>query len=131
MAYATVSDVEARMTTTLSDAQETACSTLLDDAAVIIDAVAPNASSDAKLVVSCRMVIRAIGADDGDVPLGATQGSIAALGYSQSWTLPSNAATGELYLSKMDKQLLGLNNSIGSYSPTEEFVPQVLPFPIW
>lgn len=131
MAYATVSDVEARMTTTLSDAQETACSTLLDDAAVIIDAVAPNASSDAKLVVSCRMVIRAIGADDGDVPLGATQGSIAALGYSQSWTLPSNAATGELYLSKMDKQLLGLNNSIGSYSPTEELVPQVLPFPIW
>lgn len=131
MAYATVSDVEARMTTTLSDAQETACSTLLDDAAVIIDAVAPNASSDAKTVVSCRMVIRAIGADDGDVPLGATQGSIAALGYSQSWTLPSNAATGELYLSKMDKQLLGLNNSIGSYSPTEELVPQVLPFPIW
>ena len=131
MAYATVSDVEARMTTTLSDAQETACSTRLDDAAVIIDAVAPNASSDAKLVVSCRMVIRASGADDGDVPLGATQGSIAALGYSQSWTLPSNAATGELYLSKMDKQLLGLNNSIGSYSPTEELVPQVLPFPIW
>lgn len=126
MAYATVEDVEARYTRTLTEAEESVCSTLLDDAAVIIDTFAPNASADAKLVVSCRMVIRAIGAGDGDVPLGATQGSIAALGYSQSWTLPSNAATGELYLSKLEKQMLGLGNSIGSYSPIQELVPEVL-----
>mgnify|MGYP007022400899 CR=1 FL=1 len=48
-----------------------------------------------------------------------TQGSMAARGYSQSWTL-SGGATGELYLSKMEKQLLGKGNAIGSYSPVQE-----------
>jgi hypothetical protein len=43
------------------------------------------------------------------------------LGYSQSWTL-SNGSTGEMYLSKLDKQLLGYGNKIGSYSPVEELV---------
>lgn len=124
MAYATLADVEARFTRELSEAEESVCSALLDDAAVIIDAAAPEAADDAKLVVSCRMVIRAIGAGDGDIPMGATQGSIAALGYSQSWTLPSNAATGELYLSKLEKQLLGVGNAIGSYSPVEGLVPK-------
>lgn len=122
MAYATLADVEARFTRELSTAEQNVCAALLDDAAVIIDNVAPEASSDAKLVVSCRMVIRAIGAGDGDIPMGATQGSIAALGYSQSWTLPSNAATGELYLSKLERQLLGAGNAIGSRSPVEDLV---------
>lgn len=122
MAYATVADVEARLTRTLSESEEIVCSTLLDDAAVIIDSAAPGASADAKKVVSCRMVVRAIGVTDNDIPLGATQGSMSGLGYSQSWTLPTNAATGELYLSKLEKQLLGRGNSIGSYSPVEELV---------
>lgn len=121
-AYATVADVEARLTRPLSDSEEAVCSTLLDDAAVIIDSFAAEASADSKKVVSCRMVIRAIGVADNDIPLGATQGSMSGLGYSQSWTLPTNAATGELYLSKLEKQLLGLGNSIGSYSPVEELV---------
>lgn len=120
MAYAIVDDIEARFPRELTESEVIACSYLLDDAAVIIDSVAPDATADAKMVVSCRMVIRAIGAGDGDVPLGATQGSIAALGYSQSWTLPTNAATGELYLSKLERQLLGKGNSIGSHSPVED-----------
>ena len=122
MAYATVADVEARLTRTLSDSEESVCATLLEDAAVIIDAAASEATEDAKKVVSCRMVIRAIGVADSDIPLGASQGSMSGLGYSQSWTLPTNAATGELYLSKLEKQLLGLGNSIGSYSPVEGLV---------
>jgi len=123
MTYAEVSDVQARMTRTMSSEERTACCTLLDDAAVLIDSFNSEAKADAKLAVSCRMVIRALG--DGvtaGVPIGASQGSIAALGYSQSWTMGSGA-TGELYLSKTEKQLLGGGSRIGSYSPLEELVP--------
>lgn len=125
-AYATVSDVQARLTYTMDTAQSNLCSTLLDDAADMIDAVAPSASADAKKIVSCRMVIRAMG-DGGDsagVPMGATQGSMSALGYSQSWAIGSGGATGELYLGKTDRQILGLGNQIGSYSPVQELAPE-------
>ena len=124
MAYATGNDVQARMMRTMNEDEQTVCSTLLDDAAVMIDATAPDANADAKLVVSCRMVIRALGdgADSG-VPFGATQGSQSALGYSQSWTIGSGGGAGEIYLSRADKKLLGANGVIGSYSPTQELVP--------
>ena len=122
MAYATVADVQARMTRTMSADEQTMCATLLDDAAIIIDAFNASATADAKKIVSCRMVIRQMGdGDDAGVPIGATQGSMSGLGYSQSWTL-SNGSTGEMYLSKMDKQLLGYGNKIGSYPPVEELV---------
>ena len=123
MAYATVSDVQARMSRTLSAAEQTLAGTLLDDAAVIIDAAATNATANQKKVVSCRMVIRALGdGSDSGIPIGATQGSMSGLGYSQSWTV-TNGSTGELYLSKGDRQLLGMSNAIGSYSPVQELVP--------
>ena len=121
MAYASVADVEARTTRSFSTEEESVVSKLLDDAATIIDAFAPNATADAKLVVSCRMVLRAVG-DDSGVPLGATQGSMSALGYTQSWTVGNSGAIGELYLGKLEKQLLGMGNKIGSYSPTQELV---------
>lgn len=121
MAYASVADVEARTTRSFSTEEESVVSKLLDDAATIIDAFAPNATADAKLVVSCRMVLRAVG-DDSGVPLGATQGSMSALGYTQSWTVGNSGATGELYLGKLEKQLLGMGNKIGSYSPTQGLV---------
>lgn len=125
--YATVSDVQARMTRTLSSAEQTLCGTLLEDAAVMIDEYAQNAAADAKKIVSCRMVIRAIG--DGNslgTPLGATQGSMSALGYSQSWTIGSGGGAGELYLGKSDRQLLGKGDVIGSYSPVEQLVSEAL-----
>lgn len=124
MAYATYEDVQARMTRELSDSEQAICTTLLDDAAVIIDNYNSGASDDVKKVVSCRMVIRAIG--DGDlsgVPVGATQGSQSGLGYAQSWTV-SNGSVGELYLAKLDKTLLGVGNAIGSRSPVEDLVPE-------
>lgn len=123
MAYATVNDVENRITRTLSQDEEAVCATLLDDAAVIIDAYNDLATASAKKVVSCRMVIRSIG--DGEqigVPIGASQGSMSALGYSQSWTMGTGGQVGELYLSKLDKNMLGVGNKIGSYSPTQELV---------
>lgn len=122
MAYATVQDVQDRMNRTLSEDEQSICSNLLDDAAVIIDSVNANASAKVKKIVSCRMVIRALGdGESGGVPVGATQGSMSGLGYSQSWTV-SNGSVGEIYISKLEKQLLGRGNSIGSYSPVEELV---------
>lgn len=124
MAYAQVTDVQARMTRNMGDEEQAVCETLLEDAAVLIDGYRSGASADAKLVVSCRMVIRALGSGtDSSVPIGASQGSIAALGYSQSWTMGSGA-TGELYLSKTEKQLLAGRSKIGSYSPVQELVPE-------
>lgn len=123
MAYATVSDVQARMTRTLSTSEQTLCATLLDDSAIIIDTYNSAADTAKKLVVSCRMVIRALG--DGEstgVPMGATQGTMSALGYSQSWTMGGGATIGELYLNKLDKKMLDSGNAIGSYSPVEELV---------
>lgn len=120
MAYATVQDVEKRITRTLSADEETAAANLLDDAAVIIDAYNSKASDAAKLTVSCRMVIRALG--DGEmsgIPMGASQGSMSGLSYAQSWTLTSGGSVGELYLGKQDKDILGRANSIGSYSPVQ------------
>lgn len=119
--YASVEDVKARMTRTLSEREQTACDTLLIDAAVMIDAAAPSAGTNEKNVVSCRMVIRVLG--DGNVasvPVGSTQGSMGGLGYTQSWTVGSGGSVGELYLSRADKRLLGIGNAIGSYSPVEE-----------
>ncbi len=123
MSYATAEDVQRRMVKPLSDDQMDVCAALLDDAGVLIDAIAPNASDEAKATVSCSMVIRAMGSQgDLTVPTGATQGSASALGYSQSWTF-GNGATGELYLSRTEKRLLGVGNRIGSYSPVEELAP--------
>jgi hypothetical protein len=114
------------MLRTMDSAEQAVCSKLLDDAAVLIDAAASGATTDAKKVVSCRMVIRALGdGSSSGVPMGATQGSMSGLGYSQSWTISSGGSLGELYLGKADRQLLGLGNRIGSYSPVEELVPEV------
>ena len=125
MAYATVSDVQARMAREMSEAEQSVCSNLLDDAAVIIDAYNSAADIDAKKLVSVRMVTRAMGdGTDAGIPMGATQGSMSALGYSQSWTIGAGAA-GELYLGKLEKKLLGYGNTIGSYSPVQELVPEV------
>lgn len=121
MAYATVSDVQARMTRTLSTAEATMCATLLDDASVTIDAWNIEAEPSAKLIVSCNMVIRKLGdGEDSGIPIGATQGSMSGLGYAQSWTMGSGSSTGEMYLSKSDKKLLGVSNKIGSYGPVIE-----------
>ena len=123
MAYATVEDVQARMTRDLTPDEQAVCATLLDDAAVIIDSYNSEASADAKKIVSCRVVIRAIGDGDmGGIPMGATQGSMSGLGYSQSWTISSGGSVGELYLGKADKHLLGCGNKVGSYSPVQELV---------
>lgn len=123
MAYATIEDIQKRITRELSEEEKKVCEALLDDAAVIIDSYNAGADAEAKQVVSCRLVIRAIGdGSESDIPIGATQGSQSALGYSQSWTIGGSGSVGELYLGRLEKKLLGLSGKIGSYSPTEELV---------
>lgn len=120
MAYATIDDVQARMARTLSEDERAVCVNLLDDAVAIINAYNEDAYEENKKIVSCRMVARAIGdGTDAGIPMGATQGSMSALGYSQSWTIGSGAV-GELYLSKLEKKLLGAGDKIGSHSPVED-----------
>ena len=124
MAYATVEELQARMQRELTETEQNICEALLEDAAVIIDAYNENAKPEAKRLVSLRMVRRSIGDGTADVPIGATQGSMSALGYSQSWTIGSGTV-GELYIGKEDKKLLGASNKIGSYSPTQELAPEL------
>lgn len=118
MAYATVDDVQARMSVEMTETQENICSNLLDDAAIIIDMFNINASTENKKLVSIRMVQRALNVDS-DIPLGATQGSMSAMGYSQSWTMGANSSVGELYLNKLEKQMLGRGNQVGCTSVLE------------
>lgn len=114
VSYATVADVEARLGHEVANVE--ACEALLEDAVLIIDSYNKFADDDVKKTVACRMVIRAVGTVGDDTPIGANQGTISALGYSQTWTM-SGGAVGELYLSKMDKKLLGCGDRIGSSNP--------------
>lgn len=120
MAYATFSDVELRLGTTFDESKQALCTALLDDAAVIIDSFNAEADAESKKIVSCRMVMRTIGNSNAYVPMGATQGSMSALGYSQSWTMGGGGSTGELYLTKTDKKLLGVGSKLGAHSPLED-----------
>lgn len=111
-AYATTQDVQDRMSETMTTAQQNICSKLLDDAGIMIDSFNVNATADAKKLVSIRMVQRSMSIDS-DIPMGATQGSMSAMGYSQSWTMGANTSVGELYLNRTEKKLLGYGNKIG------------------
>lgn len=119
MSYATVEDVQKRMLKTMTADEQAICETILADAAVYLDTLAPDASDDVKLIVSCNIAGRMLGGDV-DIPVGATQGSMSGLGYAQSWTISGGGSTGEIYLSKWDKRLLGIGNKIGSRSPVED-----------
>ena len=121
MAYATIEDIQERVTRTLTEEEQKVCETMLDDAAVIIDAYNKDADKKAKKLVSCRMVIRSMASSNEEgVPMGATQGSMSALGYTQSWTIGSGGSAGEMYLGKLEKKMLGFGERIGSKSPVED-----------
>lgn len=119
MTYATVEDIEVRTQKTFNEAEREACEKLLEDVAVVIDCYNKAASEDVKKLVSCNIVNRLMTTSMSDVPIGANQGSISALGYSQSWTV-SNGSVGEIYLTKLDKKLLGVGNHIGVSNPFAE-----------
>lgn len=120
MRYAETEDVEAAFRELTGD-ERTRCTGLLEEAALIVDAYNREASEETKKLVCCRMVRRQLGEGDGGVtfPMGATQGTATALGFSQSWTM-SGGSSGELYLSKLEKKLLGVGSKLGAHSPLED-----------
>lgn len=123
MSYAELQDVEEGFRI-LSDEERSRCTALLSEAAIIIDTYNADADPERKLLVSCRMVRRQLDAGTGGqgtamYPMGATQASASALGYQQSWTV-SGGSVGELYLSKLEKRLLGVGDKIGAHSPLED-----------
>lgn len=124
MTYAEVTDVEAGFRP-LSEEEKSLCAHMLEEAATVIDAYNQDAADERKQLVSCRMVRRQLDAGPGAAqnavtfPLGASQGSASALGYSQTWTM-SGGSVGELYLSKLEKKLLGVGDKIGARSHVED-----------
>lgn len=119
--YATYTDVQKRLGKTFTTSEIDICDILLERAALEIDAYNANASADAKKSVSVESVARAM-SESSDIPMGASQGSMSALGYSQSWTLSSGGTVGSVYLSKSDKKLLGVGNQIGASNPLNVLV---------
>ena len=107
MTYAEVFDVEAGFRA-LSKDEQTRCAALLSEAAIIIDAYNPDAGADVKQLVSCRMVRRQLGEDDSTGGVSFPMGSM------------SGGSSGELYLSKLEKKLLGVGSRVGARSPLED-----------
>ena len=120
MAYATCEDIQRRNGMDVLDPDYVTA--LLDDAAVIVDAYNKNATEAAKKLVSCNMVIRTIGSRDEGGPIGTTQATTSAMVYSQTWTNANGS--GELYLTKLDKKILGVGNRIGCTNPYFDLIQE-------
>ena len=119
MAYALVSDVEARWRD-LTTSEESRASVLIDDASAMLAAlvnVDPNDAEQAHLLktVCCDMVIRAMAATESDM-FGVSQASMTAGPYTQSMSYSN--PSGDMYLTKLEKRLLGITSDyIGSIPP--------------
>lgn len=119
MAYAEVSDIEARWRA-LTAEESVRAETLLDDASAALSAlvdVHPDDAAQAALLaqVCCNMVIRSMSATGSDM-FGVSQASVTAGPYtqSQSYANPS----GDMYLTRLEKRLLGISSGyIGSIRP--------------
>ena len=118
MAFADVHDIEARIGV-LSAADEERAATLLDDAAAILSAlvsVDPDDDEQAELLktISCNMVIRSMSAPADT--FGVQSASMTAGAYSQTWQYAN--PSGDMYLTKLEKRLLGISSSyIGTIRP--------------
>lgn len=132
MAYAIVSDVEARWRT-LTAAERARAEVLLEDAAVEIDSSCPPSDPptlselEARLIVSCRMVKRAMATPGGveGVGVSSLQAGAGPFQQTQQFSNPS----GDLYLTKADRKLLGCGNQVAFTVPMVDRSP-VLP-PDW
>lgn len=111
MAFAEVTDIEARWRDLTAD-EEARAATLIDDASAMLSAlvdVDPEDAEQAALLetVCCNMVIRAMSATDSDL-FGVSQSSMTAGPYSQSMSYAN--PSGDMYLTKMEKRVLGITS---------------------
>lgn len=114
--YASVDQVEAGFRV-MGEDERKQCEALIIEASVLVDSVAKSATPLQKQIAVCRMVRRAIGSGVDATPIGSTQGSVSALGYSQSWTMGSSGSVGEMYIGKTERTILGMSNKIGASNP--------------
>lgn len=120
MAYATVADLESRWRTLSSD-EKTRAAVLIDDAAVRLDAMcAPSEpitgqEAAARKIVSCEMVKRAMATPGGIDNIGVTQFSETTGPFTDQRTFAN--PTGDLYLTKADKALLGCGRQVAFTVP--------------
>lgn len=119
MAFADVSDIEARWRTLTVD-EKARAAVLIEDASAVLSrlvTVDPNDEQQAAVLttVCCNMVIRAMSATESDM-FGVSQSSMTAGPYSQSMNYAN--PSGDMYLTKMEKRLLGISSGyIGSIRP--------------
>lgn len=114
MAYATLEDLEARRGVLDLDEREKAAA-LLDDAAVILDGMVTIDGSEEQetllMIVSCNMVSRALSTTPD--AYGVSSLSTTAGVYSES--LQYSNPSGDMYLTKLEKRLLGITTSYIGY----------------
>ena len=114
MAYATLEDLEARRGVLDLDEREKAAA-LLDDAAVILDGLVTIDGSEEQetllMIVSCNMVSRALSTTPD--AYGVSSLSTTAGVYSES--LQYANPSGDMYLTKLEKRLLGVTTSYIGY----------------
>lgn len=120
MAYADVSDIEARWRALDADEAERAAVLLEDASAMLAARVDVDASDKAQAaalkMVACSMVIRVMGAGGAGGAYGATSASMTGGPYSQTWTY--EAPVGDMYITKSERAMLGIGAmSIGSIRP--------------
>lgn len=106
MAYATTADLENRWRA-LSPDEAVVASTLLDDAAIILDGMAgADVDASIKAIVSCNMVRRAM-TTNGDA-FGLDGQTSASYGWG------SNLPAGDLWLSAQDRRMISGSALIGT-----------------
>lgn len=114
MAYATLDDLEARRGVLTTDEREKAAA-LLDDAAAILDGLVTVDGSEEQetllMIVSCNMVSRALSTTPD--AYGVSSLSTTAGVYSES--LQYANPSGDMYLTKLEKRLLGVTTSYIGY----------------
>lgn len=114
MVYATVDDLAARWRP-LTDDESVRAAVLLEDAAVRLDAACPPSvppteqELSARKIVSCEMVKRAMAVSGGGEGVGVTSLQMGAGPYQETRQFAN--PTGDLYLAKGDKLLLGCGKS--------------------
>lgn len=119
MAFALVSDIEARWRD-LSTDEELRAGILIDDASAMLSSMVTVDAHDEQQAallktVCCSMVIRSMSASAAE-NYGVSQASMTAGAYTQSWTYSN--PSGDMYLTKLEKKLLGITSSyIGSIKP--------------
>lgn len=119
MAFAEVSDLEARWRE-LSETEQAQASVLLEDASAILSSLVVIEDKETEYlelcrIVVCNMVQRAMASSANDL-FGVTQSSMTAGPYTQSASYSN--PTGDMYLTKTEKRMLGITNGyIGSIRP--------------